>query len=978
MRRIALTLFLINLMLLSAMATELKVAQVQKAQDNSANFQGYAKQQFVLKINQEFLQTIQLKNAERSGRSGIQALDALSSRFAVSAMKQRFPDAPLRFLNGREINMQQWFLVEYAADVDPETVAREYRRLSGVADAQPIGIHKVYASTPNDGSYSSQWHLNQANDHDIDAPEGWDLGTGNPQIIVAILDTGVRYYHKDLGGANASSSNTTAADGNMWINQAEKNGAANVDDDGNGFTDDWIGWDFVTGVSGWTGEDVSTPDNDPRDFNGHGTHCAGIVGAINNNNYAVASPAGGWMNGSQQASGNGVSIMPMRIGYSGRLFIYEVGYVQMDFAASAFTYAANNGARIASCSWGSSNSGGLGDAIDYFVASGGLVFKAAGNDNDEGSDYMLDRADVIGVASTDQNDVKSDFSTYGTFVDISAPGTDIVSTYHDHNDPNNDYVATLSGTSMATPLSAGVAASIWSKHTDWSAAQVKQRLFDTADDISGIPGNSAFAGKLGAGRVNLFNALNDGGVSAPTANFTANQTSGCGSLNVQFTDQSTGDVDSWSWDFGDGGSSTAQNPAHNYTTPGTYTVTLTVTGPGGSDGETKNNYITVNSTVVAAFSGTPLSGDAPLTVNFTDQSTGTPTGWSWDFGDGGSATVQNPGHTFTVAGTYTVTLTASNACGSDGETKVNYVVVNEPVCNPPVADFSGTPISGTAPLTVNFSDLSSNTPTGWSWNFGDGGSATTQNPSHTYTAAGTFTVTLTASNACGSDDQVKTNYITVNENTQPALHVADVTVTKQTLKKRSRGVATVKIVDANGTEVASATVNGTWSGNASGNVQGTTGTSGTVTFYSGWSSASNAQFTFCVTNVSKSGYVYDPAANVEECGNSASGSQMADGASDRMTAEPGEKFAFNAPNPFNPTTNINFYTPEQVGVKVEIYNMLGQKVKTVFEGISQTGMNVTRWDSDDESGSKVSSGVYFFQITFDGKETIRQKILLQK
>jgi len=163
---------------------------------------------------------------------------------------------------------------------------------------------------------------------------------------------------------------------------------------------------------------------------------------------------------------------------------------------------------------------------------------------------------------------------------------------------------------------------------------------------------------------------------------------------------------------------------------------------------------------VADFSGNPTSGTAPLNVAFTDLSINNPTSWSWAFGDGGASAAQNPSHTYNSAGNYTVSLTATNAAGSNTKTKNNYISVGSGG-NPPVAQFVGNPTSGTAPLAVSFTDQSTYNPTSWSWAFGDGGTSTAQNPSHTYNSAGQYTVSLTATNAYGSNTNTKTNYITV-------------------------------------------------------------------------------------------------------------------------------------------------------------------------------------------------------------------------
>jgi PKD repeat protein len=164
----------------------------------------------------------------------------------------------------------------------------------------------------------------------------------------------------------------------------------------------------------------------------------------------------------------------------------------------------------------------------------------------------------------------------------------------------------------------------------------------------------------------------------PVASFTASVTSGFAPLEVEFADQSTGTINSWSWSFGDGSTSNERDPVHTYAQPGNYTVSLTVTGPGGSDTETLTNLIQVQeapSAPVASFTASPTSGTAPLQVQFTDQSTGSISSWSWNFGDGSTSSERDPIHTYAQAGDYTVSLTVTGPGGSDLETLTNLIHV---------------------------------------------------------------------------------------------------------------------------------------------------------------------------------------------------------------------------------------------------------------------------------------------------------------
>ncbi|MBC8183310.1 PKD domain-containing protein [candidate division KSB1 bacterium] len=281
-----------------------------------------------------------------------------------------------------------------------------------------------------------------------------------------------------------------------------------------------------------------------------------------------------------------------------------------------------------------------------------------------------------------------------------------------------------------------------------------------------------------------------GQVTQVTAAFTATPTSGTAPLLVQFTDNSTASntaITSWEWDFDNDGTvdATTQNPSYTYQNDGNYTVVLTVSDGTLSDSETKTNYISVSQVttqLTAEFTATPTSGYAPLSVQFTDNSTVSNTvitSWSWDFDNDGTvdATTQNPSYTYQNDGNYTVVLTVSDGTLSDSETKTNYISVSQ-VTTQLTAEFTATPTSGYAPLSVQFTDNStvSNTViTSWSWDFDNDGTvdATTQNPSYTYQNDGNYTVVLTVSDGTISDSETKTNYISVSQT--PAQLTADFT-----------------------------------------------------------------------------------------------------------------------------------------------------------------------------------------------------------
>jgi len=1042
----------------------------------------YVTNAIVVKFDPSLVATFD-RSLLKQGKTGDQSIDKLNQKFEASALVEMFPNAQDRFYNGQAIGLSGYYRIQFRTHrSDILNVVAAYGRLRGVIKAEPIGIHYVDA-IPNDPRFVDQWHLNQSNDHDMDAPEAWDIETGSQQVIVGILDTGVRYFHKDLGGSNASYDNPTAADGNMWINWTEKNGTAGVDDDGNGFVDDWIGWDFVDDASqppyypAWPGEDADEPDNDPRDFNGHGTHCAGNVGALNNNNYGSSSPSGGWGDGTRQPYGNGVKVMALRIGWSADLFgrhTYEIGRVRMDFAAQAFYYAANNGAKIVSCSWGSSNSGGIEDAVNYFVASGGLIFKSAGNNGDEAVDYLGGRSDVIAVCATDQNDCLASWSTRGTWVDIASPGVGILSLYHNHDDPQNDYVATMDGTSMASPLAASVAALIWSQNPSWSASQVKDKLFNTADNVYSLSCNSSYNGKMGAGRVNAYNAVAGGQPAPPsiTINDITVTEGNSGTVNAVFTvslsktpdqevrvDYATADGSATAgsdyaatsgqlvFPAGAGttqsitvtvyGDQTVENDETffvNLNNPinatiadnqgqctivnddvqlslsindvaapegnsGTTTFNFTVTLSSSNTQEVRVDYATANGTATAgsdyvATSGTlifPVGGSNTQTIAVTVS---------------GDVTVESD-ETFYVNLSNPVNATIADGQGigtiqnDDVQLTLSINDVSKPEGNSGTTNFDFTVSLNATPnveVRVDFATANGSATAGEDYIATSGtlvfpaGGATTQTVTvqvygdQTVESNETFYVNLSNPvNATISDGQ-GLGTIQNDDSAGNLMHINDVKVTKVNITSRlSYGRAEVQILDQNGAAVADATVTGQWTEGASGTVSFTTDSNG-------WGSTQSSiyrnvnRYCFKVTNVTKTDWTYDSASNVETwaCSDGTGGLMAFPGSNPEpspvaeLEQELGEEVVFSHPNPFNASTMISFYLPEPGHVTVEIYNVIGEKIATVFNRPAQAGLNSVQWNGTDASGAVVSSGYYFFRVQFPNGQAVIKKMMMLK
>lgn len=367
-------------------------------------------------------------------------------------------------------------------NADPAAVAAEYRKMPEVLYAEPVftielddpGPARSYRDLakrepadeiPNDPQFAEQWALNNLGQDggkaraDIDALKAWMKTKGSPEVVVAVLDTGVDYAHKDLAT-------------NMWMRPES---VPQYIDDELGVFNDQHGFDATNNVS------------DPMDDNGHGTHCAGIIGAEGNNNEGIAGV--NW----------NVQIMPLK-------FLGRGGFGTTKDAIEAINYAIDRkqkgvNVRVISASWGSTTySKALEDAIRAAGEQGILFVAAAGNastDNDKRPHYPsnYDLPNVISVAALDRTDSLASFSNFGAkTVHVAAPGREIVSTWL------NDAYREASGTSMATPHVSGIAALVIAAEPNISVEKLRERILRSVDKIDSLNGKVLNGGRLNAAK----------------------------------------------------------------------------------------------------------------------------------------------------------------------------------------------------------------------------------------------------------------------------------------------------------------------------------------------------------------------------------------------------------------------------------------------------------------------------------------------
>ena len=378
--------------------------------------------------------------------TGVAEIDAALLKFTITDISPVVPYK--KDLNPRLPDINRIYRVKYSDDTRPDIFANNFTGFQHVIYAEPRYLY--YETTiPNDPHYSNQWHLPV-----IGANYAWNTTQGDTNVIIAIVDDAIDLDHEDLAA-------------NIFVNWAEYNGTAGLDDDFNGYVDDVHGWDFAEN------------DNDPNPVIGsqnHGTHVAGCASAVTDNDIGVAAP--GWK----------CKILPLKFSND------QNGALSGD-AAAAIIYAADMGATVTNNSYGGGGySNYFLDAFLYAYELGTLSFASAGNSDENELHYPSAYRNVFSVASTTTGDYKSGFSTYHLSVDISSPGSSILS-----STPDNTY-SNASGTSMAGPVAAGVAALIKSQFNELSPYELALRLSATADDIYDV--NQEYYLFLGSGRVN--------------------------------------------------------------------------------------------------------------------------------------------------------------------------------------------------------------------------------------------------------------------------------------------------------------------------------------------------------------------------------------------------------------------------------------------------------------------------------------------
>ena len=373
--------------------------------------------------------------------------------------QQLFKATDIQYQTFRTFKQDILFLNQWVVLTADSQQLADFKAKRWLEEFQPVGSFKIFPLT-NDSLVAQQWYLQK-----INIAQAWQVTQGSPQVLLAIIDTGIDYRHPDLQNS-------------LWVNAAEKNGLPGVDDDQNGLVDDVIGWDFTDAPRFADGGDYLTPDPDPMDefVGGHGTEIAGIIGATANNLRGIAGLA------------PKIKIMNLRAGTAS-------GYLEEDDVIQAMLYAYAMGAKIINMSFGDVKISNLfRDVVHYLWQQGVTFVAAAGNEGQPQVYFPAALKETIAVGSCDADDRLSGFSNFGYGIDLIAPGSEIISTA-----PGNDY-RRVSGTSFSAPMVAGVCALLLSADAQMDNENLRTILRNTAKQHLPNPDWQVGAGRLDAGK----------------------------------------------------------------------------------------------------------------------------------------------------------------------------------------------------------------------------------------------------------------------------------------------------------------------------------------------------------------------------------------------------------------------------------------------------------------------------------------------